>query len=472
MARVNRRFFSKNEELATKAYADSAFTAARTYTDTKVSEAKTYAESLRDEAMAYTDDLAEAIMTDANLIKYFDSMPEPGEDWENQIVQYTGPSDGGYVTGHTYQCVYDSNNNYYYWKDLSVGEGNILPTPSEQNVGQIIQYTGLSEEGLVNGYFYECVYDETHDEYYWKQIQVQPGDALDYITNAEIDEMFAEPVEGADLTLSYGATYMDETQNPIAILNNEILFDENLWRQDGDPEEHGWMYYAPNSEDIMKITFSYEDLEIVAPYDNTEIDQYYENNKWNYAFYFGDVANYLADIFARTNNSLNGVTVNIRIQPGVLTIDGELNGQINKTFIYGQPVEGNSYPILTIDKSELTFITSEGEGQDQVDIYKIPETSKGYVNYYYVDKPNGDVVFYNSAPMFPLHVIDEGITYSIEAEWTPENDTGYGHGNYVVEAHKDLPEYLNDWVEWGVKQDPDTGDNTMVAIFGKSWDRS
>jgi hypothetical protein len=82
------------------------------------------------------------------------------------------------------------------------------------------------------------------------------------------------------------------------------------------------------------------------------------------------------------------------------------------------------------------------------------------------------VVFYNSAPMFPLYVIDEGITYPIEAEWTPENDTGHGHGSYVVEAHKDLPEYLNDWVEWGVKQDPDTGDNVMVAIFGKSWDRS
>ena len=166
----------------------------------------------------------------------------------------------------------------------------------------------------------------------------------------------------------------------------------------------------------MKITFSYEDLEIVAPYDGTEIDQYYENNKWNYVFYFGNVADYLADIYARTNNSLNGVTVNIRIKPGVLTIDGELNGQINKTFAYGQPMEGNPYPILTIDKSELTYITSEGEGQDQVDIYKIPETGQGDVNYYYVDKPNGDVVFYNSAPMFPLHVIDEGITYPIEAE--------------------------------------------------------
>ena len=239
MARVNRRFFSKNEELATKAYADSAFTAARTYTDTKVSEANAYAESLRDEAMAYTDDLAEEIMTQANFIKYYDSMPTPEAELENQIVQYTGPSDGEYITGHTYQCVYDSNNDYYYWQDLSVGEGSVLPSPSEQNVGQIIQYTGLPEEGLVNGYFYECVYDETRDEYYWKQIQVQPGDALDYITNAEIDEMFAEPVVGADLTLGYSTTYIEGAQNLISILNNEILFDENLWYRDGESEEYG-----------------------------------------------------------------------------------------------------------------------------------------------------------------------------------------------------------------------------------------
>ena len=194
----------------------------------------------------------------------------------------------------------------------------------------------------------------------------------------------------------------------------------------------------------MEITFSYEDLEIVAPYDNTEIDQYYENDKWNYLFYLGDTTDYLADILARTNDSLNGVTVNIRIKPGALTIDGELNGQINKTLVYGQPVEGNPYPILTIDKSELTYITSEGEGQDQVDIYKIPENSEGYVNYYYIDKPSGDVIFYNSAPMFPLYVIDEGITYSVEAEWSGEGDTAHGHADYVVEAHEDLPEYLSD----------------------------
>ena len=227
MARVNRRFFSKNEELATKAYADSAFTAARTYTDTKMSEAKTYAESLRDEAMAYTDDLAEEIMTQANFIKYYDSMPTPEAELENQIVQYTGPSDGEYVTGHTYQCIYDSNNDRYYWQDLSVGEGNILPTPSEQNAGQIIQYTGDSIGDFIQGYFYKSIYDNRTGNYIWQQINVQPGDMLDYITNAEIDEMFAEPVEGADLILSYNTTYMNEAQNPIAILNNEILFDEN-----------------------------------------------------------------------------------------------------------------------------------------------------------------------------------------------------------------------------------------------------
>ena len=228
MARVNRRFFSKNEELATKAYADSAFTAARTYTDNALVTAKSYAEDMRDEAKAYTDNLAEAI--GENFIRATDTMPEPVEDLENQMIQYVGSSNSDYTTGHIYQCVYDSYNNYYYWQDISAGEGSSLPNPSPHNEGQIVQYTGPTEEGLVNGYFYECVYDNTRDEYIWKQIKVQPGEELDYITNYEIDEMFGD-VSGATIRLKYfPEVFSYWTANHAIGFNTEnIVFDPEYW---------------------------------------------------------------------------------------------------------------------------------------------------------------------------------------------------------------------------------------------------
>ena len=258
MARVNRRFFSKNEELATKAYADSAFTAARTYTDNALSEAKSYAEDMRDEAMAYTDELSEAI--GENFIRATDSMPEPGEEFENQMIQYVGPSNSDYTTGHIYQCFYDDYNNYYYWQDLNAGEGSTLPNPSPHNEGQIVQYTGLTDEYYTNGYFYECVYDNTIDEYVWKQIQVQPAEDLDYITNAEIDEMFGE-ISGGTIRLKYLDDYLlwDKASNGIGLNDTDVIFDPQYWDAEVYDEE---VYYTPMTTDVLNMTFSYEGIEV------------------------------------------------------------------------------------------------------------------------------------------------------------------------------------------------------------------
>lgn len=49
----------------------------------------------------------------------------------------------------------------------------VLPTPSASNVGQILQYVGASTEGLINGYFYQCV--ENSGTYTWEAKTVQAG---------------------------------------------------------------------------------------------------------------------------------------------------------------------------------------------------------------------------------------------------------------------------------------------------------
>lgn len=50
-----------------------------------------------------------------------------------------------------------------------------LPTPSAENEGQILQYTGATTSSLTHGYFYECKAQGTTPETYaWENISVQP----------------------------------------------------------------------------------------------------------------------------------------------------------------------------------------------------------------------------------------------------------------------------------------------------------
>ena len=260
MAQVNRRIFSKNKELATKAYADSAFTAARSYADTKKTEAINAAEAYTDNELTnylakdnsteyypsstfnpatvgFVNDAVDELWN-APIMKAMSEMPGPSDEWEGQIVYYSGNNYDYFIAGHVYECVYDDLVRDYIWVDKDKVSSSEIPNATQESEGTIIQYTGDTDENFVQGYFYKCIYDNT-EGYIWQQINVQPATRLSYISNAEIDAMFAEPVEGPDLILSYGTAYMDDVQNPIAILNNEILFDENSWQQDGDPEEYG-----------------------------------------------------------------------------------------------------------------------------------------------------------------------------------------------------------------------------------------
>lgn len=46
-------------------------------------------------------------------------MPTPGETYENKVVQYIGTSNNNYIKGHFYVCEENSENETYFWRELS-----------------------------------------------------------------------------------------------------------------------------------------------------------------------------------------------------------------------------------------------------------------------------------------------------------------------------------------------------------------
>ena len=74
MATVNKRYFIENKELATKEYAESAFTAARAYTDTAI----------------------------ANIDMQYETMPVASENTVGKVIQYIGETTPLYTQGYFY----------------------------------------------------------------------------------------------------------------------------------------------------------------------------------------------------------------------------------------------------------------------------------------------------------------------------------------------------------------------------------
>lgn len=58
--------------------------------------------------------------------------------------------------------------------DEKVAHCSVLPEPSEELLGQIVQYVGLSDATYTNGYFYKCVSDGAAEPTYsWENVLVQ-----------------------------------------------------------------------------------------------------------------------------------------------------------------------------------------------------------------------------------------------------------------------------------------------------------
>jgi len=65
------------------------------------------------------------------------------------------------------------------WSLFSAGGVTVMPTPSETELGNIVQYIGETTENYTQGYFYKCVSDGADPaSYSWEQIDVQPATDL------------------------------------------------------------------------------------------------------------------------------------------------------------------------------------------------------------------------------------------------------------------------------------------------------
>ena len=102
-----------------------------------------------------------------------ESMPMATESDLGKVLQYIGTTNLNYINGYFYKCVY--KNNLYLWEQQNVQpdkEGQTiqvseLPTAAIGQADKVYQYIGATGNGLVHGYFYECVLND--GSYVWQE---------------------------------------------------------------------------------------------------------------------------------------------------------------------------------------------------------------------------------------------------------------------------------------------------------------
>lgn len=82
-----------------------------------------------------------------------------------------------YVTSE--KKLYILNSDLVTWSLFSAGGVLVIPTPSNTELGNIVQYIGETTENYTQGYFYKCISDGADPAVYsWEQIDVQPATDL------------------------------------------------------------------------------------------------------------------------------------------------------------------------------------------------------------------------------------------------------------------------------------------------------
>ena len=81
---------------------------------------------------------------------------------------------------------YDSNIKEYIGENAQYTQYDTMPPASIDNLGYIIQYTGVTGNGYTNGFFYKCISDgAATPTYSWVNISVSPQ--LTTATTSEVD---------------------------------------------------------------------------------------------------------------------------------------------------------------------------------------------------------------------------------------------------------------------------------------------
>ena len=91
-------------------------------------------------------------------------MPAPSAENVGQIIQYAGDTNNYYTHAHFYEVIEDPENpGQYIYKEVEVqdspAQSEDMPEADEDAVGTIIQYIGETDANFTHGYFYECISD-------------------------------------------------------------------------------------------------------------------------------------------------------------------------------------------------------------------------------------------------------------------------------------------------------------------------
>ena len=202
----------------------------------------------------------------------FSNMPNPSASNLGFIYQYTGAS-GTYETNMFYRCIYDYPLGEYRWEEVifhatvtvdselsSVSTNPVqnmvvkaaidtkqdkiqyTTMPSAQdNLGHIVQYTGVTTANYLNGYFYKAVYDSKNDTYVWIPVKF----SADMLVDNALSTTSENPVQNKVIT---GA--INDIQDLIpstASVSNQLVDRDSL----GSASQKNFTsYVSPNNADI------------------------------------------------------------------------------------------------------------------------------------------------------------------------------------------------------------------------------
>lgn len=123
-----------------------------------------------------TQHLIQKIKAEKEDVFRLSTMPTASAENVGRIVQFIGTTSGGYTHGYFYEC--KENSGSYSWQqtdiqpdvDISGKEDKFryttMPTASEDNLGQVVQYLGESTQTYTQGTSYKCVAKGTTPETY------------------------------------------------------------------------------------------------------------------------------------------------------------------------------------------------------------------------------------------------------------------------------------------------------------------
>ena len=133
--------------------------------DQSIAGTKTFNALPQSSAVPYLDNhLVNKKFVDDNFLGTKVMMPAASANYLNKIVEYVGDTNANYTHGYFYECISDGEDPVTYsWENINVQEGStiqytVMPEPTEELLGTVVQYVGEDNGDYVKNWFYECGY--------------------------------------------------------------------------------------------------------------------------------------------------------------------------------------------------------------------------------------------------------------------------------------------------------------------------